>query len=401
MLDPGEAADYVAEQATRIVFPERVQDPLFRAAIHRSSLDNIDTMWRIIAGRADLHAAASPPLGALAFAETAAEMGVPVSQFERVYRVGVGLVWVCWYRSALEHAERTAVPVIELLGAPTLVIHTYIDALLSPMLERYDATRAETRRTREHLRRSILRQALDSPGSLEDSEVQDALGVAADVHHLAVLVQAGDSIPDELAATLRGTCDADTALTYQHGVDEWMLWLSRADEFGDAHLSRLRGALEQTGMRAVIGPSSRGGRGIGATGRDAIETARMHAMLGASVGDVLAYTDVRLEALLLGDTDRAQRFVDDELGALSGEGERLRRLRETLLAWLTTGSYVATAARLGFHEHTVRNRIVQAEELLGTSLTTRRTELLVALRLERMLRGVGAGVSPAGRRVGR
>jgi DNA-binding PucR family transcriptional regulator len=37
------------------------------------------------------------------------------------------------------------------------------------------------------------------------------------------------------------------------------------------------------------------------------------------------------------------------------------------------------------HENTVRNRLRAAEELLGVPLTGRRTELMVALRLERLL----------------
>ena len=63
----------------------------------------------------------------------------------------------------------------------------------------------------------------------------------------------------------------------------------------------------------------------------------------------------------------------------------LARLRETLLAWLTMGSHGSAAAMLGVHENTVRNRLRAAEELLGVPLTGRRTELMVALRLERLL----------------
>jgi hypothetical protein len=61
------------------------------------------------------------------------------------------------------------------------------------------------------------------------------------------------------------------------------------------------------------------------------------------------------------------------------------RLRETLLTWLATGSHVSAAALLGVHENTIRNRVHQAEELLGVALHQRRIELQVALRLERVL----------------
>jgi DNA-binding PucR family transcriptional regulator len=43
--------------------------------------------------------------------------------------------------------------------------------------------------------------------------------------------------------------------------------------------------------------------------------------------------------------------------------------------------HVAAAEQLGLHEHTVRNRLHRAEQLLGHPLSERRAELLVALRL--------------------
>ena len=62
-----------------------------------------------------------------------------------------------------------------------------------------------------------------------------------------------------------------------------------------------------------------------------------------------------------------------------------KRFHETVLTWLDAGSHVSAAAILGVHENTVRNRIRAAEELLGAPLLGRRTELQVALRLERVL----------------
>jgi DNA-binding PucR family transcriptional regulator len=48
---------------------------------------------------------------------------------------------------------------------------------------------------------------------------------------------------------------------------------------------------------------------------------------------------------------------------------------------LAVGSQARAATELGVHENTVRLRIRGAGEELGTALTERRTELLVALRL--------------------
>jgi DNA-binding PucR family transcriptional regulator len=51
------------------------------------------------------------------------------------------------------------------------------------------------------------------------------------------------------------------------------------------------------------------------------------------------------------------------------------------------GSHVAAAEHLQLHEHTVRNRLHKAEELLGHPINERRTELQVAARLMRMRAG--------------
>jgi hypothetical protein len=392
-LDAGPDASLVARQAMEIVFPERLGDASFHASILRSSLDNIDAMWRIIAGRDPLET--TTPLGAFAFAETAAQVGVPVSQFERVYRVGAGLVWRCWYDHALAHATETGVPLSELLAAPSMIIHAYIDGVLSPVLARYDATVLAHHGTREHLRRSILRQALDGGAALGEREIEEALGIALGGEHLAIVVRA-EAAPDrDTLAVMTRACGAETSLVYRHGVRAWVVWLSRPSGFGEPLLLALRDALERRGASVALGEPGTGLAGLGASGRDALETARLQEMIGLEAAPVLSFADVRLEALFLSDPERARRFVHDELKSLDVADERTRRLRDTALMWLTTGSHVGTAGRLGVHEHTVRNRVAQIEELLGRPLASRRTELLVALRLKRILDDAGEhGVVP-------
>ena len=61
--------------------------------------------------------------------------------------------------------------------------------------------------------------------------------------------------------------------------------------------------------------------------------------------------------------------------------DRAQRIRDTLLTWLAVGSQAKAAAELGVHENTVRMRVRVAAEELGSTLSERRTELLVALRL--------------------
>lgn len=380
-LDPRPAARFVADKAMLLTFPDRLDDQLFRDAIYRSSLDNIDTMWRIIAGRTTIETVA--PMGAFEFAEAAGELGVPVSQFERVYRVGIGLVWICWYQEATGYAERTGSDLTALLGAPTMIIHAYIDALLLPMLERYDATRSQTRRTRDQLRRSILREALGGAPVLDEPEAVEALGVTTDGEYVAFAVRE-ERLNHDLTEYARRAAGAAVALSYRHATDTWIVWLWRPDTFDSSAQRALGDALRRSEATIAVSDVLPGAEGLGATGRDALETAQMQRLI-ADGNTVVYYADVRLEALLYAEPERARRFVRAELRELGNEHPRTGDLRDTALVWLSTGSNVTTAARLDLHEHTVRNRIAQAEQLLGHPLAERRTELLVALRLMRML----------------
>jgi DNA-binding PucR family transcriptional regulator len=94
---------------------------------------------------------------------------------------------------------------------------------------------------------------------------------------------------------------------------------------------------------------------------------------------------VSLEILLMADPERARAFVRAELGPLGADDPLAARLRETVEASHRHVSHTVTAEHLHLHEHTVRNRLQKAAELLGRPLTERRTELQVALRIARLL----------------
>lgn len=382
-LNANSDARFVADQCMKLVFPERADDQRFREAMLCSSYEKIDAMWRIIGGHDELDA--TTPLGAFAFAETAAEIGITLPEFEQVYRVGAGLVWLCWYRHALERAALHDVPVEDLIGAPTLLIHAYIDRVFAPVYERYDAARAEHLGTSDHRQQSILRQVLSGTKPLAEAETEQALGVRLDGEHLAFVVRGDAGVdPADLARRVKSACGISDSLVYRHESAP-VVWLSASSRFRPLQLRRVREALEGTGLPIAIGEPSSGLQGLGATGRDALEASRLQQKLGCQATPLLSFADVRLEALFLSEPERARRFVLDELGPLDSPDARMRRLRDTALVWLTAGSHVSAATQLNVHEHTVRNRVAQIEELLGRPLTGRRTELLVALRLKRIL----------------
>lgn len=111
---------------------------------------------------------------------------------------------------------------------------------------------------------------------------------------------------------------------------------------------------------------------------------------------MVRHRDVHLELLLLRDEAGARDLVERTLGPLAGDSEHALRLRETLLVWFRFGTLKAAAAELGYHEHTVRNRILRAEELLGPSVPDRALELQVAVRLANYLPNLGATLGVPG-----
>lgn len=103
------------------------------------------------------------------------------------------------------------------------------------------------------------------------------------------------------------------------------------------------------------------------------------------------YSDVALEALFMRDFQAARDFVQQQLGPLDLHDPRSGVLRETLTAYFDTGSSAVKAAKLlHVHERTVSYRLRTIEDKLGVSVSTRRGELLVALRLESSLRAISA-----------
>ena len=373
----------VTEDIMFEVWPNR-DDPTFADAVYRSVQGNLRAIFDIIAGTGDFETVAP---AALEFAEVAASVDVPVTELERAYRIGVASLWSCWCELARARADRDQQSFEELICGPTLLIHAYVDRVLRSVLERYYEITSDLHRTHRDRRRMMLTQILD--GSID--EVTDELSGALDYPlggtHLALLLQTSDTqLPARALAELREAADARATLQLQHGARTWILWLGRPAAFEPLHLGRLARTLKASPFRGVaVGEPGVGLEGLRRTREQALETSHVQRALGVSQHPCLWAREVRLETMLLGDEQRARRFLADELGQLAARDSGAARLRETLLAWLATGSHVSAAAMLGVHENTVRNRIRAAEALLGAPLLGRRTELQVALRLERVL----------------
>jgi len=384
------AADVDVESAARAVTEDIVaecwqdqHDPAFHAALSRSVQGNLQAIFDIIAGRLENDVV---PVASLEFAEVCAHLEIPMAQVEKCYRVGMASLWTRWCDVAWTASDGSAVPFDELIKGPTLTIHAYIDHVLDAVVAHYEAVSCELHRTQRDRRRLLLTQILDGTVDTIPDELERALGYSLSDTHLALLIESDRMAPPEReTVALRRAADGRATMMLQHTATSWVVWLGRPDGFGAPQLARLRRAIDETALKIAVGDPAAGLRGLRRSRDEAFEAARVQNALGPAAGASVWLRDVRLEALLLGDEQRARAFLEAELGQLAGDGDATVRLRSTLLAWLDTGSHVSAAAILGVHENTVRNRIRAAEDLLGAPLLGRHTELQVALRLQRVL----------------
>lgn len=380
-VDVEPAAAAVTDDILADVWPA-VEDPAFLAALGRSVHDDLQAIFAVLAGGLDI---AVVPGAALEFAEAAAHLAIPVAEIQRAYRVYVASLWSRWCSVARTHA-RDVTTFDEFIGGPTRTIYAYVDHVVEAVVIRHGQVRAELNRTARQHRRRLLTQILEGSIDAITDELDGALGYSLADTHLALLIESDHNPPSATdIAALRDAVDARGTLVVEHTPRTWLVWLGRPGGFGSAHLGRLRRALDETGLTVAVGEPGQGLAGLRRTRRHALDAARVQHALGVHGSNSLWAREVRLETLLLADQERAREFLTDELGPLNASDPFTRRVRETLLSWLTVDSYGGAAALLGVHENTVRNRLHAAQDMLGVPLIERRTELTVALRLERVL----------------
>jgi sugar diacid utilization regulator len=214
------------------------------------------------------------------------------------------------------------------------------------------------------------------------------------------VLDAGDRAEDKkLADELKRASHAADLLVLERDGVPTELWLGLRTALSGATRAALAIRAASSGRRIAFGDVAPGLEGFRNSMSSARKAAAIQAMLGDNVPQVLWADDVRIETLALANPDGARALVSSVLGTALERGLLTRRVRETLEAWLATGSYVGAAARLGVHEQTVRQRLHRFEEAVGRPLHSRRTELHAALRLSMLALPQGPRIAAPKRRV--
>jgi DNA-binding PucR family transcriptional regulator len=265
----------------------------------------------------------------------------------------------------------------------------WIDMLGERLTDEYEAERERLVRSGEAQRARAVAALLDGDAS-DPGALSRVLRYELGRSHVGLVLwvdadQAGsdpgqrmERAAQDVARLLGGR----SALTLSSTATVTWAWvgLARAPE-----LEALTG-VRSDGVSVAVGEPADGAAGFRTTHQDAVDAQRVARGRGRRAGAVVRYGNVELAAMLVGDLERARRFVQRHLGALAVDDEDTARLRATLRAYLDEqGSRQATAERLGVHSNTVGNRVNRCQDLLGQPVGVRAFELHAALVVAQVL----------------
>jgi hypothetical protein len=301
--------------------------------------------------------------------------GRTLDQLHAVYRIAARVAWR-WTEYAAEEARLPSTQLHVLAES----IFVYIDELSALASEGFAAAASEAAGERHQRRAQLVATLLVVPplgqAALDEAARRADWKLPAE---LAVVVLEGDRVPAEIAGRLGPGVLA--------GIHAGTACLVVPDPGASGMTALFERALEPGS--AAIGPAV----SPGDAARSLEWARRTHALAGRGLlvePSAIPRADHHLvELLLASEAELLNSLADRRLGPLLELAPRSReRLAETLLAWLDHGrSAPAAAALLHAHPQTVRYRLGQLRELLGTAIDdpAQRFELELALRARRLL----------------
>jgi hypothetical protein len=350
----------VAENVTTVV----------HALEHGTAIDNVDA-----------------PAAAHEYARRLAQREISIIALARTYRIGHAQFLATCVEEVAARSYDGAVTA-GVIARIVAVSFDYIDRVVEQVISTYQRERDQWLLTRAAGHAARVRAVLAAdPADVDVAE--SALGYRLRRKHLGVVAWLsgepggvhGLTRLEQVAAQAARALEArgrplfvprDEALAW--------IWLPLAS---DAEISRemLEVAFDDGigSVRVAVGEPAVGLDGFRQTHDQAQRTYGL--ALGASPGArVTTFTEVGALALICADRDAARRWVTATLNDLAIDDEPHARLRQTLLTYLTTGSYTATAERMVLHKNTAQYRVAKAEEALGAPIGERRADVELALR---------------------
>jgi DNA-binding PucR family transcriptional regulator len=354
--------------------------------LNASVAENVSTVLDVFEhGTAldDVHA----PAAAHENARRLAQRGVPVVVLVRDYRIAHGhfLARCLDEIAARSYDSDLAAALVARLVAMSF---KYIDHVAEQVIDTYQHEREHWLLAQAAGRAARVRALLaDKPGDLGTAET--ALGYRLRRTHVGVVAWLADELDAAKGLGELERVASKAARTLQtHGRplfvprDEALawIWLPFAGDAQISHESLASAFDDEAGtVRVAAGEPATGLDGFRRTHHQALSTHNL-ALIANPGTHVTTFAEVGALALICSDLDTARSWVLATLNDLAIDDEPHARLRDTLLVYMTTGSYTLTAERMLLHKNTAQYRVGKAEEALGSPIGERRIEVGLALR---------------------
>ena len=351
------------DQAIVTRTPEFLGDPPLIADLHNSTRAQWRTFLPLLL-EPDHHI--SVPDHALALPRSIARRGLELRTVLKIYRVA--------HQALLDYIHNATAELAD--GTPFrhevfLEIYNRLDLWLDEMTEHVIAAFQAERQllfSGAGARRIETVDAILSGRITSQADAGRLLGYPMHAWHTAVIVWSETTPIDTVnAQTLISgvTGQVDDPLSTAISSRELRAWIPSDQPLEETTLRARTDGFAGAQVRLAAGTSAHGISGFRTSLDEAVAVRDLVTSTG-SKSIVNLYPELEALCLMAGRPSLTARMIARELGPLTGPGEAMRELRDTLLSYLENGRHVEeTARKLFVHKNTVRNRLARIEELRG------------------------------------
>jgi DNA-binding PucR family transcriptional regulator len=373
--------------------PELVHDARVRELLVDTVLENLVAGLRVFGGDTDPMDVGAPPV-ALEFARRLAQQGVPITSMLRAYRLGQAAFqqeMIARIAAQQASAAEVATAATELSS----VAFSYIDKISEEVVEAYQLERDTWLRHRNANRLAKVSAVLSGTAG-DIGEVEKTIGYVLSARHVGAVLWCGPGLdeasrPDSLerhSSRLAAALGCTRApLVVAPDASTMWVWFPAPPPDLEAISDQLPDWPDQ--VHVALGDPASGLPGFRTTHQQARQAQTIALMVDrAHTPRLTVSSQLGPLALLSADATAVAAWVQSVLGALADDDEPHARMRETVWAYLSSGSSLMIAAgRLHLHKNTIQYRIRKAEQERGRPLTEGRIDVEVALLACRVLGG--------------
>jgi hypothetical protein len=320
-----------------------------------------------------------------------AQRGVPVNALVRAYRLGQEEVLRFNFAEINRQCTNPTAALIATQHVVTTVF-TYIDWISQQVVTVYEAEREQWLANRNTVRVARIHEIIEGK-ELDHETAESAIGHPLRQYHLGVIAWTVNETPapnflarleNLITALAREIADVSRPLFFACDRFSGWGWLPMGRTPAAVDATALIKLIQNTHveLRVALGSPGFGLTGFRDTHRQARQAQRVAHLAGQLAAPVTSYTEpaVRAAGLLSENLESTRILVQSALGSLAIDDPHRARLRETLLAFYSTGNnYTASAEVLNLHKNSVKYRLSRAAAEIGQPIDPDRLDIELAL----------------------